>query len=138
MKTDVFPKSSCNKISNKITKSECLGHCILTTNIIAMISHDESTSTCMCCSDISGDHVRDPNWKSFVPRKCKFLFFYQSFCVSKLKLSLLQQNKVLNHQHIKQEHSFVCFRAKQLYSIKKFKFTDPPNPSPHKFGNITS
>lgn len=98
MKTDLFPKSSCNKISKKITKSECLEHCILTTNIIAMISHDESTSTCMCCSDISGDHVRDPNWESFVPRKCKFLFSYQSFCVSKLKLSLLQQNKVLNHQ----------------------------------------
>lgn len=52
IKTIEYPKSSCNKIQNSKSKNECLGHCVITVNKIFMISHDESTNTCMCCNDI--------------------------------------------------------------------------------------
>lgn len=71
IKTKEYPKSSCNKIQNEISESECLRHCIDTTNTIVMISHDDSTNTCMCCSDITGDDISGPNWKSYVRRTCK-------------------------------------------------------------------
>lgn len=67
IKTKEYPESSCNKIPNIISKSECLGHCVITVNMIVMISHDEATNTCICCNDITGSDTTGPNWKSYVP-----------------------------------------------------------------------
>lgn len=65
-----YPKSSCHKISNIISTTKCLITCLISVDKIVMISHDESTNTCMCCSDISGSDITRPNWKSYVP--CKY------------------------------------------------------------------
>lgn len=60
-------KASCIKILNIISKSKCLGHCVITVNMIVMISHDEATNTCICCNDTTGSDTTGPNWKSYVP-----------------------------------------------------------------------
>lgn len=73
IQTKEYPKSSCNEIPNIISKNECLGHCVITVNKIVMISHDESTHTCMCCNDFTGSNITRPNWKSYVPFTCKYL-----------------------------------------------------------------
>lgn len=79
IKKNVYPKSSCHKIANVKSKSQCLGTCKIKMDMIVMISHDESTKTCMCCSDITGSDIAGPNWKSYVPRTCKYFFKNISF-----------------------------------------------------------
>lgn len=69
IKTNEYPKSSCHIIDNIRSKNQCLGTCVITVDKIIMISHDEPTNTCMCCSDITGSDITGPNWKSYVPRK---------------------------------------------------------------------
>lgn len=71
-----YPKSSCHEISSIERKFRCLGTCLNTMDMLVMISHDESTKTCMCCSDITGSDITGPNWKSYVPHTCKYLFFF--------------------------------------------------------------
>ncbi|XP_052692703.1 uncharacterized protein LOC128170978 [Crassostrea angulata] len=68
IKTNEYPKSSCHRIDYIRSKGQCLGACVTTTDKIVMISHDESTKTCMCCNDITGSDITDPTWKSYVPR----------------------------------------------------------------------
>lgn len=87
IKTNEYPKSSCNKIHNKIRKSECLRHCIKTTNTIVMISHDESTNRCMCCSDVTGEDIPGSNWKSYVRRTSKSFFSINRLCFFPTKCS---------------------------------------------------
>ncbi|XP_052693542.1 uncharacterized protein LOC128171792 [Crassostrea angulata] len=70
IQTYYYPKSSCHQISNIKSKSGCLGTCIISVDRNVMISHDESTSTCMCCNDIAGSDITGPNWKSYVPLPC--------------------------------------------------------------------
>lgn len=70
VRTNEYPKTSCQKYANIETDGRCLGTCGITKDIIVMISHDETTKTCMCCSDITGSDITGPNWKSFVP--CKY------------------------------------------------------------------
>lgn len=69
-----YPKSSCHEISNIKRTTKCLTTCVISVDKIVMISHDESTNTCMCCSDISGSDIINPNWKSYVP--CKYFIFW--------------------------------------------------------------
>lgn len=104
IKTKEYPKSSCKKIQHEISESECLRHCIDTTNTIVMISHDDSTNTCMCCSDITGDDITGPNWKSYVRRTGKYFFRINRLCKSfsakkkfLIRLLLLLTCKVLTY-----------------------------------------
>lgn len=80
-----YPKSSCHELSNIKSKFRCLGTCSIIIDMIVMISHDESTEACMCCSDITGRDITGPNWKSYVPRTGKYLK------KNKSKLSLQQK-----------------------------------------------
>ncbi|XP_052695678.1 uncharacterized protein LOC128174083 [Crassostrea angulata] len=70
VKTKEYPKTSCHKFANIESAGRCLGACGITMDIIVMISHDETTQTCMCCSDMTGSDIAGPNWKSFVPLPC--------------------------------------------------------------------
>lgn len=70
-----YPKSSCHEISNIKSKFRCLGTCSIKMDMMVMISHDESTEACMCCSDITGRDISGPNWKSYVPRTGKYFFY---------------------------------------------------------------
>lgn len=72
IKTIEYPKESCQRIDNVRGKGQCLGACVITVDKIVMISHDESTKTCMCCNDISGSDIVGPNWKSYALRTCKY------------------------------------------------------------------
>lgn len=74
VQTNDYPKSSCHTISNIKRKTKCLTTCVTSVDEIVMISHDESTNTCMCCSDISGSDITSPNLKSYVP--CKYFIFW--------------------------------------------------------------
>lgn len=76
IKTDEYPKSSCHKISEIKSKGRCLEICGTTINNVAMISHDESTKVCMCCSDLTGSDLSGLNWKSYIPGKCVFLLLF--------------------------------------------------------------
>lgn len=76
IQTDEYPKSSCHEIATMKSKIVCLGTCVTTMYRIIMISYDEATKTCMCCSYITGENITGPNWKSYVPLTCKY-FFYQ-------------------------------------------------------------
>nr|XP_034319372.1 uncharacterized protein LOC117687235 [Crassostrea gigas] len=70
VKTNDYPKSTCHTISNIKSTSTCLGTCIISVDRNVMISHDESTSTCMCCNDTTGSDITGSNWKSYVPLPC--------------------------------------------------------------------
>lgn len=59
-----YPKSSGHKISSKERKFRSLRTCLNTMDMLVMISHDESTKTCLCCSDITGSDITGLNWKS--------------------------------------------------------------------------
>lgn len=74
VKTNDYPKSSCrcHKVTHIKSRSSCLGTCEIIVDKIVMISHDEATSTCMCCNDITGSAITGQNWKSYVPRTCKY------------------------------------------------------------------
>lgn len=67
IKTDEYPKSSCHEISKIKSRSRCLRVCGTTMDVVAMISHDESSKTCMCCSDLTGSDISGLNWKSYIP-----------------------------------------------------------------------
>lgn len=82
IKTNEPPKSSCHKIDDIRSKGQCLGACVTTMDKIVMISHDESTKTCMCCNDITGSDITDPTWKSYVPRSCKYWFLWYALKIS--------------------------------------------------------
>lgn len=69
VKTDEYPKSSCQTIANIESKRKCLGACGISMNRIGMISHDESTNKCMCCNNFTGSDIVGSNWKTYVPRK---------------------------------------------------------------------
>lgn len=79
IKINENPKSSCHKIANIKSKSICLGTCRIKMNRIVMISHDRSTKTCMCCNGITGSDLIGPNWKSYVSRKCKYIFSKRNY-----------------------------------------------------------
>lgn len=87
IKINENPKSSCHKIANIKSNSICLGTCRIKMDRIVMISHDESTKTCMCCNDINGNVLTGPNWKSYmyVPRKGKYIFSKKAFILGLLK-----------------------------------------------------
>lgn len=82
IKTNEYPKSSCHRIDYIRSKGQCLGACVTTTDKIVMISHAESTKTCMCCNDITGSDITDPTWKSYVPRSCKYWFLWYALKIS--------------------------------------------------------
>lgn len=82
IKTNEPPKSSCHKIDDIRSKGQCLGACVTTMDKIVMISHDESTKTCMCCNDITGSDITDPTWKSYVPRSCKYCLLWYTLKIS--------------------------------------------------------
>lgn len=67
IKTNEHPKSSCHETPNIISTS--LATCGMIMDEIIMISHDESTKSCLCCNDITGKDIIGSNWKTFVPRK---------------------------------------------------------------------
>lgn len=93
IQTYYHPKSSCHQISKIKSKSSCLGTCIISVDRNVMISHDESTSTCMCCNDITGSDITGPNWISYVPRRCKYLIRFNHKDIlfeSDLKLHLFR------------------------------------------------
>lgn len=75
IQTNELPKSSCHEISNIQIESRCLGTCVNTMDDIVMISHDDSTETCMCCNNFTGSDILGQNWKSYVRRICKHFFF---------------------------------------------------------------
>lgn len=79
IKTTRYPKTSCHRIANIRSKSQCLGTCATTMDMLVMISHDEYTKTCMCCNDILGSDIIGPNWRSYVPRKYLFFMKYKLF-----------------------------------------------------------
>lgn len=86
VRTHEYPKTSCHKFENIETAGRCLWACGTPMDRILMISHDETTKTCMCCSDITGSDITGPNWKSFVPRTCMYSIFFKCFKTD-LKLS---------------------------------------------------
>lgn len=71
IETNDYPKSSCHELSSVKSMIRCLATCVATMDEIVMISHDDSTSTCMCCNDVTGSDITGSNWKSYVPRICK-------------------------------------------------------------------
>lgn len=73
IKIKEYPKSSCHEIADITSKGKCLGTCGTIMDNIVMISHDESTKTCMCCNDITGSDKTGPKWKSYAQRTCKYL-----------------------------------------------------------------
>lgn len=83
IKTNEYPKSSCHKISDIKSKSRCLNACERRMDMIVMISHDDSTNTCMCCNNITGKYIAGQNWKSYAPRSCKYFYNYTEHCISK-------------------------------------------------------
>lgn len=66
VKANEHPKTSCQEIANIKTALRCLGRCGSTIDNIVMISHNESTDTCMCCNDITGSDIIGADWNSFV------------------------------------------------------------------------
>nr|XP_019924468.2 uncharacterized protein LOC105332398 [Crassostrea gigas] len=66
VKTNEYPKTSCQEIANIKTALRCLGRCGSTIDNIVMISYNESTDTCMCCNDITGSDLIGADWNSFV------------------------------------------------------------------------
>lgn len=93
IQTYYYPKSACHRIDNIRSKGQCLGTCIISVDRNVMISHDESTSTCMCCNDTTGSDIIGSNWKSYVPRRCKYLIPFdkkQVLFESDLKLHLFK------------------------------------------------
>lgn len=83
--------------TNIESAGRCLGTCGITINRTVMISHDETTKTCMCCSDITGSDIAGPNWKSFVPRTCKYLIVIPKKIETDLKLSVQKSRAKVNH-----------------------------------------
>lgn len=69
VRTDGYPKSSCQAIANIESTRGCLGTCGIILDRIVMISHDESTNICMCCNNLTGSDIIGSNWKTFVPGK---------------------------------------------------------------------
>lgn len=69
VRTDEYPRSSCQAIVNIESKRRCLGTCGISMNRVAMISHDESKKICMCCNNFTGSDIIGSNWKTYVPRK---------------------------------------------------------------------
>lgn len=72
VRTNKNPKPSCHEIANIETARRCLGICRTKKDKIVMISFDKSSKTCMCCSDLTGSDITGQNWKSYVPRTCKY------------------------------------------------------------------
>lgn len=66
VRTNEYPKTSCQEIENIKTALRCLGRCGSTIDNIVMISHNESTNTYMCCNDVTGSDIIGANWNSFV------------------------------------------------------------------------
>lgn len=69
VRTDENPKSSCHRITNIESTGKCLGTCGTIIDRIVMISHDESTNTCMCCNNLTGTDIIGSIWKTFSPGK---------------------------------------------------------------------
>lgn len=75
IQTNELPKSSCHEISKIQIECRCLGTCVNRMDKIVMISHDDSTQTCMCCNTFTGSDMLGQNWKSYVRRICKHFLF---------------------------------------------------------------
>lgn len=82
-----YPKSSCHEISNIKSKFRCLGTCSIIMDMIVMISHDESTEACMCCSDITGSDMTGPTG-NLMSHVLVSIFFYKK----KINLSCHSNN----------------------------------------------
>lgn len=67
VRTNEYPKSSCQAIANINSTGKCLGTCGFILDRIIMISHDESTHICMCCKNLTGSDIIGSNWRTFVP-----------------------------------------------------------------------
>lgn len=91
VRTNENPKISCRIIANIETDVRCLGTCGITMKTIDMISHDLSTKTCMCCSDLTGSDITGPNLKSYVPRTCKYLIYLIKVLISKIENEIRQR-----------------------------------------------
>lgn len=78
-KTPEYPKSSCVEITNIGSIERCAVKCLNTIAITYMFSFNENQRKCMCCLDLTGSDITDPEWESFIPRKyCTKLFRQKS------------------------------------------------------------
>lgn len=72
IQTSEYPKRTCHEIDYIRSKGQCLGTCLFTMDRIVLISHHASIKKCLCCSDITGSDIIGHDWKSYVPRTCKY------------------------------------------------------------------
>lgn len=82
LRTTDNPKTSCLKFANIETAGRCLGTCGITMKAMDMISHDQYSKTCMCCSDLTGSDITG-HWKSFVLHTCKYFTYLTEVLIAK-------------------------------------------------------
>lgn len=68
-KTHESPKSSCVEITNILGIKRCAVKCLNTIATTYMFSVNKNQRKCLCCPDLTGSDITDPEWESFIPRK---------------------------------------------------------------------
>lgn len=68
-KTHESPKSSCVEITNILGIERCAVKCLNTIATTYMFSVNKNQRKCLCCPDLTGSDITDPEWESFIPRK---------------------------------------------------------------------
>lgn len=69
-KTHESPKSSCVEISNILGIERCAVKCLNTIATIYMFSVNKNQRKCLCCPNLTGSDITDPEWESFIPPAC--------------------------------------------------------------------
>lgn len=78
-KTHESPKSSCVEISNILGIERCAVKCLNTIATTYMFSVNKNQRKCLCCPDLTGSDITDPEWESFIPRKYCAILWKQNY-----------------------------------------------------------
>lgn len=78
-KTHESPKSSCVEITNILGIERCAVKCLNTIATTYMFSVNKNQRKCLCCPDLTGSDITDPEWESFIPRKYCAILWKQNY-----------------------------------------------------------
>lgn len=78
-KTYESPKSSCFEITNILGIERCAVKCLNTIATTYMFSVNKNQRKCLCCPDLTGSDITDPEWESFISRKYCAILWKQNY-----------------------------------------------------------
>ena len=69
IRTVKYPKESCQQILNVQSTILCFIGCLHSMDVHYLFSYNEKQKMCLCCKELPGSDIKNPGWKTFVPRE---------------------------------------------------------------------